>query len=145
MTTDQLDQLKAVLERRGYTRETVTSEHQKLAIKRVIHWVQCEGRTEIVRSRTAAAAINECLGNWQYHMWCAHCHEPILREALPQPDEEVERLLGTSEQEIAAMSERAFSGCFRSAKRGPYSQPLTVCPGCLTPLSDRTVQEIADV
>ena len=145
MTNEQLDRLKAMLERRGYTRETVTSEHQKLAIGRIIHAVEREWQTEIVSSRTIASAINECLGDWQHHAWCATCHEPLLLTGMPQPNEEVERLLGASEQDIAAMKERASGWSFRSVKRGPYSELLTVCPGCLTPLSERTVQEIADV
>lgn len=144
VTTDQLNQLKAMLERRGYTRETVTSEYQKLAIGRIICAVEREWQTEIVLSRTAAGAIDECLGNWQHHMWCTHCHEPLLLTGVAQPNEDVERLLGASEQDIAAMKERASAWHFRSARRGPSSELLTVCPGCLVPLSERTVREIHD-
>lgn len=145
MTNEQLDQFKAMLERRGYTRETVTSEHQKVAIGQIIYAVEREWQTELILSRTLAGAIDERLAGWQHHMWCAHCHEPLLRTGMPQPREDVERLLGASEEDIAAMRERASGWCFRSAKRGPHSKVLTVCPSCLVPLSERTVQEIADV
>lgn len=145
MTPEQSNQLKAALERRGYTRETVTSEIQKIAIGSIIYAVESGWQTEQTLSRTIASDIDEHLGQWQHHVWCAHCHEPLLRGGMPQPREDIERLLGASDEAIAAMKERAAGWCYRSAKRGPNSALLTVCPACLTPLSEKNVQEIEDL
>lgn len=142
-----IDELRAMLERRGYTRETVTSEESKLAIGRVLYAIE-HGETffgAVESTRDVAYQIDQDLANWQHHVWCENCHEPLLQGGISQPNERVEALLGVSEQEIAAMKARASRFVYRSAKAGPYSPVLERCPQCQNTLSGDSVEEIEDV
>lgn len=152
-----IETLKAMLERRGYNRETVTTDWRKRQIGHVLYAMEHDWKTQLSFASDARASIDECLGDWQHHVWCKQCHEPLLvlnlfnsaiaLKLLQTGTKPLMMLVdGKPEPDPSIMQDatkRATYTEYRSAKAGPVLPMLEQCPKCGQRLEDGT-EEIKD-
>lgn len=138
------DQLKAALKRRGF--HIIIWTHAQTHLRTVVRLGDFSMPWEI--SISVLDTIKMGIGNLIAHefssltrnhdfMCCIQCQEPLLQKEI--------RMIG--------IPERVFDPDYkpeppryryRSAKAGPDSDVLNVCPGCGIELNHQTVIEIKD-
>lgn len=163
-----IEQLKAALERRGYTVRTSPRRENAALVTSAIYRNAGPLTPEtpvVVRSFSLydlavtlmdagqmAEELLTPLSDGQHHTACAQCGEPLLqasgREIHPLrrygPPPSSPNFPDRSHHIHHFAMETTAVLVYRSAKAGPGSPALSTCPACHSRLSKETVKEIED-